>query len=79
LPNHLPTRSALPLAAHEKFVENIIHSIVRIVYSIHIVTLSYNCCFCLQAIMKGFFAEFPPPVKEAAESIVNARWVSVLK
>ena len=28
-----------------------------------------------QAITKGFFAEFPQPVKEAAESIVKARYV----
>ena len=29
----------------------------------------------IQAITKGFFAEFPQPVKEAAESIVKARYV----
>ena len=28
----------------------------------------------LQAITKGFFAEFPQPVKDATEAIVNARW-----
>ena len=28
----------------------------------------------LQAITKGFFTEFPQPVKEAAESIVKARY-----
>ena len=45
LPNQLPTRSALPLAAHEKFVENIIHSIVRIVYIVH------NCDSQLQLLL----------------------------
>ena len=29
--------------------------------------------FILQAITVGFFAEFPQPVKDAAEAIVNAR------
>ena len=29
----------------------------------------------VQAITVGFFAEFPQPVKDAAEAIVNARYV----
>lgn len=32
----------------------------------------------LQAITKGFFADFPPAVKEAAEPIVNARYVQLV-
>ena len=31
----------------------------------------------VQAITVGFFAEFPQPVKDAAEAIVNARYVYV--
>ena len=30
-----------------------------------------------QAITKGFFADFPAAVKEAAESIVNARYCNI--
>lgn len=29
----------------------------------------------LQAITKGFFSDFPPAVKEAADAIVNSRLV----
>lgn len=32
--------------------------------------------FYVKAITKGFFSDFPDPVKVAAESIVNARYVN---
>ena len=44
-------------------------------YSVHLHELAVYVIFIfiLQAITVGFFAEFPQPVKNAAEAIGNAR------